>query len=365
MDIGFFSVFSYATINMRMKKHDKELDENGRVAMNKRQQINRIHSLLRKLDGSEPLSIEQMMKYEKSLYDTIDACIPKYLFKYRVLNNDNIDSFINDKVYLSDPSVFNDPTDSMAYVDPEETMNTILGFGRIIDADDFDENHEIKINPDEDLVKRVEIGNNAISTINYIRSRVKVTCFSENIGSSLMWSHYADNHKGFALRYKVKPFELIECNSCKEDMVCHRRTFPFYPVIYKDKRFNVSKYAVARALYKDYDPEHDDRYVPVPLIPLLQKGEDWAYESEWRILCHDLQRKFISMKADALFLGEAIKSEDAIKLARIAREKAIPINKMVIDYLNPKFVLGYEDWTEYDDAEIEELLPDPREWYGQ
>lgn len=333
--------------------------------MNKRQQISKIHSLLRKLDGCEQLTQEQLIKYEKSLYETIDACIPNHLFKYRAVDNNSVDSFINDKIYISNPSRYNDPTDSMAFVDPEDTMTTILGFGRILSDDDFNDNHEICIDPAEDLINRVKIGNTAISTINYIRSRIKVACFSENIESSLMWSHYGDNHKGFALRYNVKPFELIECNNCKEDMVCHRKSFPFYPVIYKDKRFNVSKYAVARALHQDYYPEHDDRYVPIPLIPLLQKGEDWAYESEWRILCHDLQRKYISMKADALFLGEAIDNENAIRLARIAREKAIPIYKMTIDYLNPKFVLGYEDWTEYSDAEIEELLPEPREWYGQ
>ena len=32
---------------------------------------------------------------------------------------------------------------------------------------------------------------------------VKIICFSEVYDSMLMWSHYADNHKGFLLAYDI------------------------------------------------------------------------------------------------------------------------------------------------------------------
>lgn len=32
-----------------------------------------------------------------------------------------------------------------------------------------------------------------------------IACFSESIESVLMWSHYADSHKGFALEYDFRP----------------------------------------------------------------------------------------------------------------------------------------------------------------
>jgi hypothetical protein len=34
-----------------------------------------------------------------------------------------------------------------------------------------------------------------------LRNNIKITCFSEELFSMPMWSHYANNHKGFCIEY--------------------------------------------------------------------------------------------------------------------------------------------------------------------
>ena len=336
--------------------------------MSKGQQNNKIISLLKRLDNlieaDEPLSEDQVIKYENSLLKIINSRLPKYLFHYSAVNDYSFDNFKSDRIYLNNPSNYNDPTDSMAYVNPDEVIQQVLGFGIIISEDDFSEDGMDDIDPDEELVERVQLANDAISTINYIRSRIKTVCFSEDIKSSLMWSHYAGFHTGYALRYKVDETSLEECLTC-EERVCHRKPFPFYPVLYNNKRCDVSRYAIARALYNDMGLEIDERLVPIPLLPLIQKGKEWEYEKEWRILCCDRQRDYMVMKPDAIYLGSEIRKDNAVKFATIAHEKRIPIYLMDIDYFDSKFVLDYKDLTDYSNEEIAEMLPEPREWYGK
>lgn len=47
-----------------------------------------------------------------------------------------------------------------------------------------------------------------------IQKEVKFACFSENIGSPLMWGHYAENGTGFALGYDFRNGALNNCPSC-------------------------------------------------------------------------------------------------------------------------------------------------------
>ncbi len=79
-----------------------------------------------------------------------------------------------------------------------------------------------------------------------------IACFSSRKGSILMWSHYAEFHKGVVIGYKTK--QLPELT----------------PVRYSDKRYSIP-------LYRDKEPEWAKHL-------LATKFSDWAYEKEWRCL---------------------------------------------------------------------------------
>lgn len=86
------------------------------------------------------------------------------------------------------------------------------------------------------------------------------SCFSTGKGSILMWSHYADSHKGVVMKFDTscKPFT----NGCLKKM------------IYSDKRFDFSI---------------PDNSKPLDIENLVKrllstKGKDWNYEQEERLI---------------------------------------------------------------------------------
>jgi hypothetical protein len=102
-----------------------------------------------------------------------------------------------------------------------------------------------------------------------IRRRMLILCLSENDRSILMWSHYADQHRGVVLGFDATAME----NGSKR---------PFEPVRYCD------------ALPRLIDSEAWSRSIvfglPAPGLEgkerewALTKHTDWQYEREWRFV---------------------------------------------------------------------------------
>lgn len=93
---------------------------------------------------------------------------------------------------------------------------------------------------------------------NKIKDAIRVVCLSEVYDSMLMWSHYAQNHKGYCIQYNFE-----------EDDMFYKH---LYPVIYEKERYAVSKVDILEGnkefLYKT----------------ICRKSEVWSYEKEWRII---------------------------------------------------------------------------------
>lgn len=85
-----------------------------------------------------------------------------------------------------------------------------------------------------------------------------VACFSARLDSILMWSHYADGHKGLCLEFDTKylPF------SDREKL--HR-------LIYSNSYPRLSPIAIFQSSNMPFDP-------------LVTKSKDWEYEEEWRFI---------------------------------------------------------------------------------
>lgn len=70
-----------------------------------------------------------------------------------------------------------------------------------------------------------------------------IACLSEDNLSTVMWGHYADGHKGFAIEYDFKS-QQTECEIvCDNKAVCSNFALklPIAPIIYSEKRFDASK----------------------------------------------------------------------------------------------------------------------------
>lgn len=99
----------------------------------------------------------------------------------------------------------------------------------------------------------------------------KVSCFTTNPYSMLMWAHYADYHKGFCIEYEIP-------NYCKENAHIFNNLFP---VIYSKERTSVLPYCINALTNKSLS---DDDLWNMYKYGLLTKSLDWKYQDEWRLI---------------------------------------------------------------------------------
>lgn len=94
-----------------------------------------------------------------------------------------------------------------------------------------------------------------------LNTKVGILSLSETISNPLLWAHYADSHKGFAIEFNAE-HSFFNRRRFDKDELFHLRK-----VKYKDRS------SLGRTLM---DLDGDDL--------LVTKETCWAYEAEWRIL---------------------------------------------------------------------------------
>jgi hypothetical protein len=132
-----------------------------------------------------------------------------------------------------------------------------------------------------------------------------VCCFSAVMDNPLLWSHYANEHKGFCIGYSLARVPEPK----------------LHKVVYGGSR-SVKTSLIARALLEnDYEAQNLlDQDV------LLRKAPSWRYEREWRLLGdRGVQRSPLEL-ADVTF---GLRCPEAIKYA-------------VVSVLNPRAIKFFE-----------------------
>ncbi|APZ96160.1 DUF2971 domain-containing protein [Fuerstiella marisgermanici] len=185
---------------------------------------------------------------------------PAVIYRYQAPKKRNVENVERSLLWLSHPSKFNDPFDcagAMFHNRPDDVKadcfyDALLNF-------DFDQTMEFA----QDFVEEEGATSNsaALSSSDiYFRRQLSgaegVTCFSELPKNLLMWSHYADSHKGFCLEYSTEysPFRQLLCQVSYEiKMPTVAPSVREFGDLFELKKF------------------------------LLIKAREWRYEKEWRI----------------------------------------------------------------------------------
>lgn len=272
--------------------------------------------------------------------------IPQKLFKYREVNEFSIQNLQSSTLYCTYPSTFNDPYDSTLIFDPNFGKNHTSGLidqlvssGQFV-PDDFklinNANDPLKAIlliyyekfpshhcPTPEMVEKIadalhavkEDGNLKIikSFNDHIQNIYKVCSLSERIDSILMWGHYGNQHKGFAMEYNFSSLRLEELMG----------RF-LWPVIYSEKLYDASNLLIDLGKSAPFNNM-------IAIIASLHKAKDWDYEKEWRIIVPDgpsFPPKNYSAPLKAIYLGSKISDSDASKLIDIAKNKNLQIFKM-------------------------------------
>lgn len=198
----------------------------------------------------------------------------------------------NHEMSLSSPSTFNDPFDChMAFPGA----------------------------PRQDLATR---SRDIVDTIWRVGSLAESPC------NRLMWSHYADNHRGLCIEYDFSAFDPFSAGVI------------FAPVIYSPKRPQVPE-KLLNDVATDQLDRQDYRFLT---STLFTKDSVWQYESEWRIVkgvyvgtqASSLHIEFEMPPISAVYFGAATdnscKGQVAKKeLQELCSQAGIPTFSMRLD----------------------------------
>ena len=189
-------------------------------------------------------------------------------FKYRTINKNLIDSLVRSRSFFAEPSSLNDPFD--CNVDISEVVKHAINKGNGQGSKLLREFHD-----DSVLIEKFRNNINLLG----------IGSFSLKSDQTLMWSHYANDHKGICLKYEFPKYFLDN----------GEEIFGAAGVEYEENR--VSEWIVENInLYKT---NHPSFIIGLLKIVLTSKAPAWKYEVEARIIrpkagFFDIPREFLT-----------------------------------------------------------------------
>lgn len=188
-------------------------------------------------------------------------CIaPASIYKYFREDQRSIVAVKENKLWYSVPCKFNDVFDCDILIDEKAILNSVLK--------PFPDKRGVR--PGRPVWKEVQkqIAKEIPSlrtTLDGLKTKTGIACFSESDDSILMWSHYANNHRGICVEY-----DLMKINE--------QLGFSPVPVVYGGERVRFGTIAPDK-----YEAESKR----VLIESLTSKSQEWDYEREWRIIRDD------------------------------------------------------------------------------
>jgi len=298
------------------------------------------------------------------------------LYKYQTINEHSVNALINNEVWATVPTNFNDPYDMIFCYSSSHIKGVIkdkLSYERVLKYSKFFETKSKMA-----IIK--SISDSLLSNFNdNFRKQYCVACFSEVFDSEIMWGHYANCAKGFVIAYSGNDlmsqafaknetfFELskqfnffnIDFSNVKKDNLT-----TIAPIIYSNGKKNFDNEIIdsldplleyfddlcenktveesintfikkIQQKYFDKNDSHNDSFYSA----LCNKHKSWSYEKEWRIwsynsnaLTGQLNDPYVcigNVKPKAIYLGEKINPYEEQAILSIAKEKLhIPVYKM-------------------------------------
>lgn len=250
-----------------------------------------IFACLGKLDKSE--EYYKLYNYNKSFFKSdFEGLKAVKLYSFRSISKYSLGDLVNRTITVCHPSVMNDPFDSpvMLWSDKKNLDNLCS-----------EKNHV------ESYSK----------TFDYFRIRCFSMCSPKNI---LMWSHYADNHKGFCIKYRLSNYFI---NESENELGCH--------MYLKKVNYTKTKNTKLRIDIKSIDST----------LGYATKYKDWKYEKEVRLISYNpmIEGKYNEIELDsesnieAIYFGYRCSDQDIQTIKNICIERYNNINfyKMMLN----------------------------------
>jgi hypothetical protein len=221
---------------------------------------------------------------------------PDYLYKYRALDKYSLASLTNNTIWLAKPESFNDPFDCAITLDRRRYKESILhalvvAMERAKPAGLRREHLQDVWPVDKEAFERFREG------IYEAMQAMGICSFSASANQMLLWSHYADNHKGFVIEY--------DCSEGTELRELVRK------VIYQDEMPSVAA--------TDFSALNRERAFDALW---LTKAKCWGYEDEWRVMTDKGNCSFTApSKMVSIIFGARMPDSDREIITRALRHQ--------------------------------------------
>lgn len=342
--------------------------------------------------------------------------IPKSLYKFYSPTSNNIIDIKKQRLWFSHPSSFNDPFDChtgydvisyekhsllehikrVGFVDgvdrkngfTEDEFNRIYNsitedvYGWFNNSEDYwSVMHKLSDSKSKKMKNEIyrlttKFRNEVKEKISKLREvNIRVACFSDLNSDNFpprnndfecmiqMWSHYADNHKGFCVEYDTStinpnnmlPLKHPNYRDNENDYLKERTILltvaGLFPVIYTANRVNIPRTKLQKIKLDDNnDLKHDSDIDALLYKTFIVKSAKWSYEKEWRIIvdgdiCDYFDNRMPFPYLKKIYLGCKMDSHNIDALIEIADELDVEVILMNMD--DKKFVLETQNTSSY------------------
>ena len=175
-----------------------------------------------------------------------------------------------------------------------------------------------------------------------IKGLFLLACFSQNLTNNIpMWAHYANNHKGFCIEYRIINPKYV------------------YPISYESARIEIaSSITKMIAKFSSYGekeiPKNDPelrRYYNIMYHMTIMKHKSWEYEKEYRAIFFNLMAEKsgsqvpladLGLEVSRIYVGADCTAGNKKRLLHIATKLNCEINEMYLDEYEPSFELRFQ-----------------------
>jgi len=258
---------------------------------------------------------------------------PTRIYKYQRFADYPIDNLKKRVIWFSKPANLNDPFDcsipfrivnpsdddlEKAYIRITKEMRKAKRFILLRNIENkYLTNGKLDVNAWRKYYVDSYSKDSLNETILELSSKYGVACFTTENNNILMWSHYADSHKGFCLEFNVNYFPLNQKTKIHE-------------VIYSER-------------YPAFDPAKPlvNSGLNLPVEGLITKSTVWQYEKEWRVITDigDIGLTYKPQALTAIYLGNKMPESqiDEIKSTVSESYNATKINIYTMELSKTRF----------------------------
>lgn len=191
---------------------------------------------------------------------------PKYLYRYRPMNTNNLEALRTNRLYFSTANYYDDPFDTFLHIDIDRVENELqesFTNPKILEQiaarsrafasrcpDFFPEEFVRAIDPQN--IQNMFFGGLGTSFLDHLltlRNKVREdtwsVCFSENGFNETLWLKYADQYRGFSVIYDMEKADSLLCGTKDKCENCRFRESlpPLYPIHYSDTPYDATSFA--------------------------------------------------------------------------------------------------------------------------